>query len=117
MAQVQMNEPIGPIARCEKTCSPPHCGMALVSSAYVRPTKKTMMPPMTKPSAAPPTPPVVIHEPDETTQPQPIMAPKAMTRMSHEERTLSKEDDFCSIAGHAPFKRLCGDGREVGRGR
>lgn len=37
---------------------------------------------MTKPRAAPRMPPSWIHVPVETTQPQPIIAPKAMTRIS-----------------------------------
>ena len=43
----------------------------------------------------------MIQSPVYTTQPQPIMAPKAMTRTSQALRTLSKSDFFVAIF-HTP---------------
>ena len=71
--------------------------MAAVSSAYVSPTKNTITPPSANPMAAPITPPLVIQSPEDTTQPQPIMAPKAITSMSQAENTLSNSDFFPAI--------------------
>ena len=56
-----------------------------------------MTPPTTKPRAATRTPPFWIQPPEETTQPQPIIAPNAMTRMSHALNTLLNSDCFFSM--------------------
>jgi hypothetical protein len=48
------------------------------------PMKKIITPPRMKPSMAPITPAVPIQSPVETTHPQPIIAPKAIIRMSRE---------------------------------
>ena len=47
---------------------------------------------MRKPMAVPIAPPVCIHCPDETTQPQPIMAPKATERTSSVLRFFFKSE-------------------------
>ena len=52
--------------------------------------KKIITPPRMKPSMAPTTPAVPIQSPVETTHPHPIMAPKAIIRMSMELKVLLK---------------------------
>ena len=52
------------------------------------PMKKIITPPRMNPSMAPITPAVPIQSPVETTQPHPIMAPKAIIRISMELKVL-----------------------------